>query len=299
MKSCSAVRSRLTGCESSMRLPHREYEDCRGAEQRGVTMTVPHMTVLVVGATGSIGRLVVEEAIRQGHSVRALVRTPNKARELSSEAHVVVGDVTQPGTLPGAVDGIDAVVFTHGSDGGGKVGAESVDYGGVRNVLAALGSRTARIALMTSIGVTNRTGKYNRTTEAHDWKRRSERLVRASGLPYTIVRPGWFDYNGPDEHRLVLLQGDRRQAGNSSDGVIARCQIAGILVSSLISDQALRKTFELVAVNGPAQEDFDALFAALDADPQGSLDGVRDMANMPLKDEPKRVSEDLDAMLAH
>jgi hypothetical protein len=30
--------------------------------------------------------------------------------------------------------------------------------------------------------------------------------VRASGLPYTIVRPGWFDYNGPDEHRLVLLQ---------------------------------------------------------------------------------------------
>jgi hypothetical protein len=61
----------------------------------------------------------------------------------------------------------------------------------------------------------------------------------------------------------------------------------------------LRKTFELVAVNGPAQEDFDALFAALDEDQQGSLDGVRDMANMPLKDEPKRVSEDLDAMLAH
>jgi uncharacterized protein YbjT (DUF2867 family) len=39
-------------------------------------MTMPRMTVLVVGATGSIGRLVVEEAIRQGHTVRALVRTP-------------------------------------------------------------------------------------------------------------------------------------------------------------------------------------------------------------------------------
>jgi hypothetical protein len=56
--------------------------------------------------------------------------------------------------------------------------------------------------------------------------------------PYTIVRPGWFDYNGPDEHRLVLLQGDTRHAGNPSDGVIARCQIAEVLVRSLSSDHA-------------------------------------------------------------
>jgi uncharacterized protein YbjT (DUF2867 family) len=94
----------------------------------------------------------------------------------------------------------------------------------VRNILNTLGSRKPRFALMTSIRVTNRAGAYNRATEAHDWKRRSERLVRASGPPYTIVRPGWFDYNGPDEHRLVLLQGDRRQAGNPSDGGVARRQ---------------------------------------------------------------------------
>ena len=80
---------------------------------------------------------------------------------------------------------------------------------------------------MTAIGVTDRVGAYNRSTEAHDWKRRSERLVRASGLPYTIVRPGWFDYNKADEHRLVFLQGDTRHAGNASDGVIARQQSAG------------------------------------------------------------------------
>ena len=239
-------------------------------------MTTPRMTVLVVGATGSIGRLVVEEALWQGHAVRALVRTSDKARTIPREAQVVLGDVTRPNTLPGAVDGVDVIVFTLGSDGAGKVGAESIEYGGVRNVLAALGSRTARIALMTSIGVTNRTGSYNSTTEAHDWKRRSERLVRASGLPYTIVRPGWFDRNGPDEHRLVLLQGDTRQAGNSSDGVIARRQIAEVLVRSLSTDCALRKTFELIATNGPAPDDFDALFAPLDADPPGSLDGVRD-----------------------
>ena len=124
---------------------------------------------------------------------------------------------------------------------------------------------------MTSIGVTNRTGAYNRSTEAHDWKRRSERLVRASGHPYTIVRPGWFDYNTPDQHRLTLLQGDTRQAGDSSDGVIARRQIAQVLVASLASDAAVGKTFELVAEHGPAPKDLDPLFAGLEPDlPGGS-----------------------------
>jgi NAD(P)H-binding len=136
-----------------------------------------------------------------------------------------------------------------------------------------------------SIGVTDRAGSYNQSTEAHDWKRRSERLVRASGLPYTIVRPGLFDYNGPNEHQLVFLQGDTRQAGNSSDGVIARRQIAEVLVRSLSSDEALRKTFELIATAGPATTDFDALFAPLAADPPNALDGVRDIANQPLEDD--------------
>jgi len=259
-------------------------------------MTVAFMTVLVVGATGSIGRLVVDEALHQGHVVRALIRTRDKSRQIPARTQVIIGDVTRPDTLRGAVSDVDAIVFTLGSDGLGKVGAETIDYGGVRNVLVARSSQSIRIALMTAIGVTDRTGKYNRTTEAHDWKRRSERLVRASGLPYTIVRPGWFDYNAPDQHRLVLLQGDRRHAGNPSDGVVARRQIAQVLVHSLGSDQALRKTFELVAETGPAPEDFDALFASLDADPEGAIDGVRDMANMPLDDEPQRVRDDLSAL---
>jgi len=52
------------------------------------------VTVLVVGATGSIGHLVVEEGLRYGHSVRALVRSEAKARQLPAETHVVIGDVT-------------------------------------------------------------------------------------------------------------------------------------------------------------------------------------------------------------
>jgi uncharacterized protein YbjT (DUF2867 family) len=262
-------------------------------------MSKSRKTVLVVGSTGSIGHLVVEEAVRRGYVVRALVRTPSKARKFPAQVKVIAGDVTRPETLSAAVDGVDAIVFTLGSDGKGKVGAETVDYGGVRNILRAIGSQKPCIALMTSIGVTNREGSYNRSTEAHDWKRRSERLVRASGLPYTIVRPGWFDYNRPDEHQLVLLQGDTRQAGDPSDGVIARRQIAEILVHSLGSDHALRKTFELVATAGSAPKDLDELLRVLDADPQDALDAAHDVANMALEDEPRRVRDDLNAVLAH
>ena len=258
---------------------------------------MPISTVLVVGATGSIGRLVVEEAVRQGYRTWALVRDPTRARQLPPEIQLVIGDVTRPDTLPAAVDGVDAVVFTLGSHGG-KADAERVDYGGVRNVLRAVGSRTVRVALMTAIGVTNRTGAYNRSTEVHDWKRRSERLVRASGLPYTIVRPGWFDYNAPDEHRLVFLQGDTRQAGDSSDGVIARRQIAEVLVRSLGSDQALGKTFELVATTGPEPDDFDRAVRCPRGRPDGRVGGVHDTANMPPAEEPQRVRDDLEAVVA-
>jgi len=225
------------------------------------------------------------------------VRDLARASNLPAPAERAVGDLTRPDTLVAALAGIDAVVFTHGSNDG-KSGAEHIDYAGVRNVLAALGSNPARIALMTAIGVTNRMGAYNRATEAHDWKRRSERLVRASGRPYTIVRPGWFDYNGADQHRLLMLQGDTRQAGDSSDGVVARRQIAEVLVRSLASEAANRKTFELVAERGPAPSNLDSLFADLEPDAPGTLDACRDSANMPLAQEPVRVRDDLARLTA-
>ena len=149
---------------------------------------------------------------------------------------------------------------------------------------------------MTTIGVTFRTSADRAANERHDWKRRGERLVRVSGLPYTIVRPGWFDYNGADEEHLVLLQGDRRHAGDPSDGAVSRRQIAQVLVASLTSDAALRKSFELVATKGPAQGDLDALFTPLHADAPGAVDAVRDLDNMPLSKEPQRVRDDLEAV---
>ncbi|PYX51706.1 MAG: hypothetical protein DMG76_31345 [Acidobacteria bacterium] len=71
----------------------------------------------MVGATGSIGRHVVDVALEKGYTVRTLVRDPAKARQFSKQVQVIAGDVTRPKTLTAAVDGIDAVIFTLGSDG--------------------------------------------------------------------------------------------------------------------------------------------------------------------------------------
>jgi uncharacterized protein YbjT (DUF2867 family) len=247
-------------------------------------MTTTPRTILVVGATGSVGRYVVAEAIAQGYETRALVRDASRANKLAIGATVVVGELTRAETLADAVDGIDAVVFTQGSSYGDAAAAESVDYGAVKNVLEVLGGRPVRIALMTSIGVTRR-------GNTHDWKRRGERLVRASGNDYTIVRPGWFDYNDESQLEITLLQGDTRHAGSPADGVIARHQIARVLVDSLASEEANHKTFELVAETGPAQDDLAPVFAALDRDT--TIDGVRDLANMPADAEPASVRADL------
>lgn len=241
-------------------------------------------TVLVVGASGSIGRHVVAEALHQGYETRALVRDPKQASLFPEGTTIVVGDPTRPDTLPDALDGVAGVVFTQGTFADDLL--ERVNYGPVRNVLDVL-KKPARIALMTALGVT-------KPTPGHDWKRRGERLVRASGLPYTIVRPGWFDYNEPDEHRLVMRQGDTRWAGNASDGVVSRQQIAQVLVASLSSGTADRKTLELVAERGEAQADLEPLFAALQ--PDAELNGPLDRDSLPLDSEPDAFITELYAI---
>ena len=254
----------------------------------GPTTDTPPERVLVVGATGSIGRLVVTAATDHGLRVRALARDADRARNLPPGVEVVTGDLEDPDSLTTAVRDVDGIVFTHGSGSGAY---EQVDYGGVAGVLRALRGRRARIALMTSINVTRRdAGAYQGLM---DWKRRSERLVRASGLPYTIVCPGWFDMTGPRDDRLVLGQGDR------GSGVVGRGQLAEVLVRSLLSDTAEGRTFELFAVEGEPPSDWDGLFATTTApDLPGSPDGAADSEDGPLEAEAARVRRDVEALRA-
>jgi uncharacterized protein YbjT (DUF2867 family) len=244
-------------------------------------------TVLIVGATGSIGRYAVAEALQHGYAVRALVRDQTRAaRILPDGVDLVVGDLTRPETLGPAVDGVEAIVFTHGSTTSER-DVRDTDYAGVANVLKTLDGRPVRIALMTAIGTTRPGIPYTQ------WKMRSERLVRGSGNPYTIVRPGWFDYNQPNQRKIVMLQGDKRQSGSPKDGVIARDQIARVLIGSLHIDAADNKTLELIAEDGPEQEELTNVFASLTPDTSESLDGAEDTVDLPVSNEPERFRSDL------
>jgi uncharacterized protein YbjT (DUF2867 family) len=247
-------------------------------------------TVLIVGATGSIGRYAVAEALQQGYAVRALVRDQARAVRLLPEGvDLVTGDLTRPETLGPAIDGVDAIVFTHGTTTSERDVRDN-DYTGVANILKALVGRRTRIALMTAIGTTRPGVAYAQ------WKLRSERLIRASGNPYTIVRPGWFDYNEPGQRKIVMLQGDRRQSGSPADGVVARDQIARVLIDSLRIDAANHKTLELIPDHGPDQEDLTAVFTSLSPDSDASLDGAEDIVDLPSESEPEMFRDDLAAI---
>ncbi|MCB8902067.1 MULTISPECIES: SDR family oxidoreductase [unclassified Streptomyces] len=246
----------------------------------------PLTDVLMVGATGSIGRHAVTWAQRLGLSPRALVRDLRRGESLLPGVELVQGDLEDTASLKAAVRGAQAVVLTHGS-GGDPETRRRVDYGGVRNLLAALDGERPRISLMTSIYSTRDDIPGN-----SPWKRRSERLVRASGLPYTIVRPGWFDHATETQRHLVLDQ------GGTADGGVARTQIAETLIRALLEDTALSKTFELTAVEGPEQTDWSTLFAPLKPDDAGSVDGVLDPHTLPLDAEPADIRADLVAARA-
>lgn len=105
------------------------------------------MRILVAGATGSIGIHVVNTAIAMGHQPVTLVRNRRKIKLLPRGTDIFYGDVSIPETLTDLPKDIDAIIFTLGSDGQGRIGARAIDYGGVRNILriSAFGHVVARI----------------------------------------------------------------------------------------------------------------------------------------------------------
>jgi uncharacterized protein YbjT (DUF2867 family) len=242
-------------------------------------------TVLVVGGTGSIGRLVATRLLELGDQPRVLTRNPDRAqRSLPDGVDVVAGDISHAASLTAALDGVDAVVLTHGApDGSGDYA--DVDYGTVPALLDALGGRQVRVALMTSTGVTG-TGGSSR--DLLTWKRRGERLLRSSGLPYTIVRPGWFDTGTGTEQHVDLRQGDQTEYGP-----VRRVHVAETLLQALLTPAAVGRTVEVFSTNGVPVTDWDAAFAATDADQPGALDGAHDPTELPLGAEPERVRADL------
>ncbi|MDG2941609.1 SDR family oxidoreductase [Exercitatus varius] len=247
--------------------------------------------ILVVGATGSIGQYVVTEALNKGYQVRALVRNPNKV-QFDKRVDVFIGDLTQPDTLKGISDGIDGIIFTQGN----YADPENVDYQGVRTIINLLNGRRTKLVLMStiySILVVN----DQRFDNGCAWKRRTERLIRASHQPYTIIRPSWFDCNEADEQQLFITQGKTNYSLTASDGGISRVQLAETLVQALTVPEAEHKTIELFAEKGERTMDFNRLFATAIADePTENFDGIKDPNNRPFNLEPANVVQDLQSL---
>lgn len=141
---------------------------------------------------------------------RVLTRDLARARRsLPDGVEVVPGELADPTAVGDAVDGGDAGVMAHGAPhGAGDYAA--VGYGALPALPDALDGHRLPVVLMSSIGVTAGGGQ---SRELLEWKRRGERLLRVSGLPCTIVRPGWFDAGSSSREQVDLRQGDVTEQG--------------------------------------------------------------------------------------
>ena len=95
------------------------------------------MKLLVVGATGTLGRQIVRRALDEGHEVRCLVRSAQRASFLREwGVELVRGNITRPDTLPPALEGIDAVIDA--STARPSESVMEVDWQGKINLVSAV-----------------------------------------------------------------------------------------------------------------------------------------------------------------
>src|SRR5689334_9670677 len=203
--------------------------------------------VLVAGATGGTGQAVVDQALEKGYHVRALVRDEAKARMLFGDrVQYVVGDVREPRSLKRAVKGVDQVISALGANvqRDPENSPERVDYRGVKALAeAAKAAGVSQFILVSSMGVTHPDHQLNAMLDnILSWKLQGEDAVRATGINYTIIRPGELT-NEPGGRRGVrIMQGDPI----GGEGSVSRADVAAILVSALGRDDLYGKTFEVV-----------------------------------------------------
>lgn len=149
--------------------------------------------VLVVGATGMLGRPVVRRLIEEGFSIRALARDVDRAKSmLPASCEIVRGDVRDDQRLLAAIDGCEAAYVNLAEPMVKRRPAWDVEVEGTRAVIAACRSvGVRRIVRISAMGVDDA------AAEANPWwaavsKSDADRAITDSDLDWTIFRPTWF-----------------------------------------------------------------------------------------------------------
>jgi uncharacterized protein YbjT (DUF2867 family) len=203
--------------------------------------------VVVAGATGGTGRLVVKHLIAEGYEVRAMVRSLEKGKQVLGEDSVLVqGDVTEPSTLPSLLAGADFLISAIGASGKakGKASPEAVDYiGSVALIDAAQSAGIKKFIMVSSGGVTWWTHPLNWFYGGVlTWKRKAEVYLRGSGLTHVIVRPnGGLSDDPCNVNKIVFTQKDGFPSSS-----ISREDVAIACIKALAHKEADNKTFEIL-----------------------------------------------------
>lgn len=218
--------------------------------------------IAVVGGAGRLGARVTRRLLEEGARVRVVSRDPQRhADRLPQGAEVHWADVRYADALPEVLAGCSGLVFSvePGTADSGPDSPETTMYDGVRNVLAAATSQGARphFVLVSQVYVTRRQHPMNAYGRLLDWRLRGEDAVRASGLPYTVIRPSWLTDDDAAGTRVRLEQNDRGHGWVSRDVVAESC------VRALRAPEAVGRTFEIYNEPGPATADWPALFRRL------------------------------------
>ena len=227
--------------------------------------------VLVTGATGRTGRLVLQKLRDDSNEFEAIgfARSPNQVEELfGSTEGFVIGDITDKSSLDSALSGCDALVIltsavpkmvappTEGKrpefDFAPQGLPEEVDWLGQKNQIDAAGDAGVKhIVLVGSMGGTLPNHPLNQIGNANIliWKRKAEQYLIDSGIDYTIIRAGGLlDKQGGV--RQLLVGKDDELLNNPPNGIptsIPRADVASVVVNALNEPNALHKAFDIIS----------------------------------------------------